>query len=266
MLLLNCEVYDSEKSRSIKEQEVSGLLRSLSIKTSLSKMLLVGRLLFSRYLQVNTRHKMNEVVNKFLLAGDKFMPQIYKRQHGFTYSACGPFIKHKERTQKFKETGDLRCIYKNELDKAWFLHDMAYGDFKDLPRRTACDKILYDEAFNIAKNPKFDGYQRGLALMAYNFFDKMSASGDSFKNENISNQELAEELHKPIIGKFEKRKVHLSFMDNIWGVDLADIQFINKVNKGIRFLLRVINIFSKYAWVVHLQDKVLYLLRLFKKF
>ena len=77
MLLLNCEVYDSEKSRFIKEQDVSGLLRSLSIKTSFSKMLLVGRLLFSRYLQVNTRHKMNEVVNKFLLAGDKFMPQIY---------------------------------------------------------------------------------------------------------------------------------------------------------------------------------------------
>ena len=85
--------------------------------------------------------------------------------------AWGPFTKNKERTQKFKETGDTKYIYKNELDKACFQHDMAYGDFKDLARRTASDKVLRDKAFNIAKNPKYDGYQRGLASMVYKFFE-----------------------------------------------------------------------------------------------
>ena len=104
---------------------------------------------------------MNEIVHKFLLAGDKFMPEMHLKQPGFTYSACGPFTKNKERIQKFKETGDTSYIYKNELDKACFQHDMAYVDFKDLAKRTASDKILRDKEFNIAKNPKYDGYQRG---------------------------------------------------------------------------------------------------------
>ena len=121
---------------------------------------------------------MNEIVNKFLLAGDKFMPEMHLRQPGFTCSACGPFTKNKERIKKFKETGDSRYIYQNKLDKACFQHDMAYGDFKDLARRTASDKVLRDKAFNIAKNPKYDGYQRGLASMFYKFFDKKSASSD----------------------------------------------------------------------------------------
>ena len=80
--------------------------------------------------------------------------------------------KNKERIQKFKETGDSRYIYQNELDKACFQHDMAYGDFKDLTRRTASDKILRDKAFNIAKNPKYDGYPRGLPSLVDNFFNK----------------------------------------------------------------------------------------------
>ena len=79
---------------------------------------------------------MNEIVNKFLLAEDNFMPEMHLRQPGFTYGACGPFTKNKERIQKFKETGDSRYIYQNELDKACFQYDMAYGDFKDLARRT----------------------------------------------------------------------------------------------------------------------------------
>ena len=115
---------------------------------------------------------MNEIVNKFLLAGDKFMPEMRLRQPGFTYSACGPFTKNKERIQKFKETGDSRYIYQNELDKACFQHDMAYGDFKDLTRRIASDKILHDKTFNIAKYLKYDGYQRGLASMIYKFFQE----------------------------------------------------------------------------------------------
>ena len=108
---------------------------------------------------------MNEIVNKCLLAGDKFMSEMHLKLSGFTYSACGPFNKNKVKIQKFKETEDSRYIYKNELDKACFQHDMTYGDFKDLAKRTASDKVLRDKAFNIAKNPKYDGYQRGLASM-----------------------------------------------------------------------------------------------------
>ena len=115
---------------------------------------------------------MNEIVNKFLLAGHKFMPEMHLKQLGFTYSACGPFTKNKERIQKFKETGDTSYIYKNELDKACFQHDMTYGDFKDLKRRTAGDKILRDKSFNIAKNPKYDGIKEDLLLRFINFLIK----------------------------------------------------------------------------------------------
>ena len=100
------------------------------------------------------------------------MPEMHLKQTRFTYSASGPFTKNKERMKKFKETGDTNYIYTNELDEACFQHDMAYGDFKDLPRRTASDKVLRDRAFNISKNPKYDGYQRGLTSMVYKFFDK----------------------------------------------------------------------------------------------
>ena len=115
---------------------------------------------------------MNEIVNKFLLAGDKFMPEMHLKQPGFTYRACGPFTKYKERIQKFKGTGDTKYIYKNKLGNPCFQNDLIYGDFKDLARRRVSDKILIDKAFNIAKNPKYDGYQWGLASMVYNFFIK----------------------------------------------------------------------------------------------
>ena len=158
---------------------------------------------------------MNDIINKFLLAGDKFMPEMHLRQPGFTYSACGPFTKNKERIQKFKQTGDSRYIYKNELDKACFQHDMAYGDFKDLAKRTAADKVLKNKAFNIAKDPKYDGYQRGLAFMVYKFFDKKTKGSGVTTLANKSaiksiprNEQLADELHKPIIGKFKKRRVY----------------------------------------------------------
>ena len=78
---------------------------------------------------------------------------MHLKQPGFTYSASGPFTKNKEKIQKFKETGDRNYIYKYELDKACFQHDMAYGDFKNIARRTASDKVLSNKAFNIAKNP-----------------------------------------------------------------------------------------------------------------
>ena len=202
---------------------------------------------------------MGQIINKFLLAGDKFMPEMYLRQPQFTYSACGPFTKPKQRIQKFKETGDTNYIYKNELDKACFAHDAAYSDSKNLTKRTIADKILRDKAFNIAKDTKYDGYQRGLASMVYKFFDsKVEGSGAKHVNNTKlapQNQQLAEELHKPIIKKIKKRKVHAAFKDNIWGADLADMQLLSKYNEGIRFLLCVIDIFSKYAWAIPLKDK-----------
>ena len=131
---------------------------------------------------------------------------------------------------------------------------MAYEDFKDLARRTASDKAFRDKAFNIAKNKKYDGYQRGLASMVYKFFDK-KPKGGSFNNEIKQKEQLAEELHKPIIKKSQKRRVCSSFKDNIWGDDLASMQLLSTINKETRFLLCAIDICSKYAWVVPLKDK-----------
>ena len=139
---------------------------------------------------------MNNTINKHLLAGDKFMPEMHLRQPLFTYSACGPFTKHKQRIQKFKETGDTNYIYKNELDKSCFAHDAADSDNKDLIKRTVADKILKNKAFDIAKDPKYDGYQGGLASMVYKFFDKKSKGSDAkHVNTKITpqNQQLAEE-------------------------------------------------------------------------
>ena len=110
------------------------------------------------------------------------------------------FTKNKERIRKFKETGDTKYIYRNELDRACFQHDMAYGDFKDLARRTTSDKVLIDKATNIAKNHKYDEYQRGLAFMVYKFSDKKSLG--SGVNTHLNNEKLAEGLHKPIIKSF----------------------------------------------------------------
>ena len=108
---------------------------------------------------------MNEIINKFLLVGDKFMPEMHLRQPGFTYTVCGPFTKNKERIEKFMQSGNKDFIYKSELDKARFQHDMAYGKSKDLVKRTQSDKVFRDKAFKITNNPKCNGYQRGLASM-----------------------------------------------------------------------------------------------------
>ena len=161
---------------------------------------------------------MNNIINKFLMTGDKFMPEMHLRQPGFTYSACGPFTKYKERIEQFMKTGNTDFIYRNELDKAFFQHDVAYGKAKDLVKRTQSDNVLRDKAFKITSDPKHDGYQRGLAANVYKFFDKKS-KGSGITNE--SNYQLANELHKPIIRKFKKRKMYSSFRDNIWSVDFA---------------------------------------------
>ena len=123
-------------------------------------------------------------MNKFLLVGDKFMPEMHLKQPGFTYSACGPFTKNKERIEKFMQTVNTNIIYKNELDKACFQHDMAYGKTKSLVKRTQSDKVLKNKAFKIASGPKYDGYQRGLVSMVYKFFDK------KFRRSGIVNEPI----------------------------------------------------------------------------
>ena len=110
---------------------------------------------------------MDKIINGFLLTGDKFMPQMHSRQPGFSYSACRLFTKDKERIQKFKKMENSRYIYQNKRDKARAQHDIVYGDFMDLPRRTDSDKVLRDKAFNIAKNPKIDGHKEGLDKFLY---------------------------------------------------------------------------------------------------
>ena len=121
---------------------------------------------------------------------------------------------------------------------------------------------MRDKSFNIAKYPKYDGYQRGLPSMVYKFFDKKfasladkSASSGAIKNDIMYNKKLDGDLNKPIIRKFKKRKVCSSFIDNIWGADLVDMELISQFNKRFRFLLCVIDIFGKYACVILLKDK-----------
>ena len=165
MILSNCAIYGSKKPRFIKNQEA--------------------------------KDKIN--INFIIIYKNKFMPEMHLKQLGFTYSACGTFTKSKERIEKFMQTRNKNFIYKNELDKSCFQHDMAYGKTKDLVKRTQSDKVLKDKAIKIASDPKYDGYQRGLASMVYKFFDKKS-SGSGIVNE--PNYQLANELHKPIIRKF----------------------------------------------------------------
>ena len=170
--------------------------------------------------------------------------------------------KNRERIQKFKETGDPRHIYRNELDKTCFQHDMVYWDFKDLARRTVSHKFSRDKALNMAKNLKYYGYQRGLASMVYKLFDKKPAGSGITTLENqitqnerlldLSMQQLAEELHKLIVRKTKKRTVYSSFKDSIWGAELADIQLLSMFSKGIRFLFCVILTFTTnmHRWKV----------------
>ena len=116
---------------------------------------------------------MNEIVNKFLLVGGKFMTEMHLKQPGFTYIACGPLTKNKDRTENFMQTENTKCIYKNDIDKACFQHNMAFGKYKDLTKRTQSVKVLKDKAFKFASNPKYDGCQRELASMVYKVFEKI---------------------------------------------------------------------------------------------
>ena len=128
-------------------------------------------------------NKANSIIDKSLLAGDKFMPELHLVDPIVKKcSACGPFTKHTQRIQDFLNTGKLSYIYKNDLGKACFQHGMAYNKFKDLEKRTQSDIILKNKAFKIASNPKYNSYERGLASMVYKFFNSKS-KGSGIKNE-----------------------------------------------------------------------------------
>ena len=174
---------------------------------------------------------MNKIIDKFLLIGDKFMPELQLKQPLFLYSACGLFTKPREKNQKFIETGNLKHLYPNELDKACFANDAIYSDSKDLAKRTIADKILKDRTYEIARNRGYDGYQRALASMVYTFFGKKTRSGVRV------NKQLAGELHKPVIIKFKRRKVYVKFKDNIWAVDFAEIRSLSSENTNVKCLL-----------------------------
>ena len=148
-------------------------------------------------------NKANSIINKFLLAGDKFMPELHLVDPIVKkYSARRPFTKHTQRIQDFLNTGKLSYIYKNDLDKACFQHDMTYNKFKDLEKKTQSDIVLKNKALKIASNPKYNSYERGLASVVYNFFDKKS-KGSGLKE----NKQLVNELHKPIIRNFQKKSL-----------------------------------------------------------
>ena len=154
------------------------------------------------------------------------------------------------------ETGDTRYIYKNNLDKACFQHDMAYNKYKYLDKRTQSDKNLKDNALKIAVNPRYNEYERGLASMVYKFFfDKKSKGAGLKKHKQLKVMSFINQLLKTL----KKGKCILPIKKilpiNIWGVDLADMQLINKHKKWIKYLLCAINLYSKYVWVVPLKDK-----------
>ena len=138
---------------------------------------------------------MNKIINNFLFPRDKFLPELHSKQPGCTYSVCGPFTKHCERIQKFRETGNLKHLHRSELYNVYFAHNAAYFDSKDLAKTTISEKILKDRAHQIARNCKYDGYQKALASMIHRLFYKKTASAIT------ENEQLAEELHKPVISE-----------------------------------------------------------------
>ena len=158
------------------------------------------------------------------------------------------FVKYCERIQKFTEKGNLKDLYRNELDKACFAHDAAFYESENLAKNIS-DNILKDRAYTMAWNRGYDGYQRALENMVYKFFYKKTGSGIRI------NKQLAEELHKPATKKFKRRKFYVRFKDNIWSADLAEIRSLSSKNKNVRYLLCLIDVFTKYAWVKRLKYK-----------
>ena len=137
---------------------------------------------------------MNEIVNKFLLVGDTFMPEMNLKQPGFTYSACGPFTKNNERIEKFMRTGNTNFIYKSELDKACFQHDMGYAKSKDIAKRTQSNKVLRDKEFKIVSDLKYSGYQRWLVEVV-SLMNQIISWQVNFTNRLFENSKKEKFIH-----------------------------------------------------------------------
>ena len=166
------------------------------------------------------------------------------------------FTKHRERIHTFREIGNLKHLCRNELGKACFVHDAAYFDNKDLAKRTISDKILKDKAYKIPRYCPYNGYQRALLTMVYKFFDKETGSGVlATRKAEVSVNELAEELHKLVIKKFKRRKVSARFKDIIWVADLSEMESLSSKNRNVKYLLCVVDVFTKHAWVKPLKDE-----------
>ena len=161
--------------------------------------MLCGMLLDNKIINMNKEN--SDIINKFLLIGDKFMPELHLWDPKVKkYSACGPFTRHQQRIDQFMKDGKLSHIAKNKLDAACFQHDSAYAKCKDYVNRIQSDTVLKNKAYKIV-DPKVDGYQRSLAAMVYKFFNKRT------RGSGIENKQLAEELHKPIVRNFKRRKM-----------------------------------------------------------
>ena len=192
-------ICNNKKSTSSSLERISqgsGLFDSLGLNKMLCGMLLDNKTT-CKALVPSALINMNNIINKFLLAGDKYMPEMHLRQPQFVYSACGPFTRQKERIKEFKRTGDTRLLYRNELDKTCFKHDAAYTKYKDVENRLISDQKLKHSAYDIASNPKYDGYQRGLASMVYKVFgskvaplDKKTMSGKGNANHTAKHSFL----------------------------------------------------------------------------
>ena len=165
-----------------------------------------------------------------------------------TYSACGPGTKHKDRIEKYIQTGDTSHIYKNDLDKHCFYHDSVYDKYKDVPTRQVADKKLMDGAFQIASDESKNGYERMLASMIYKFFDKKIQMGQGVKEDT-----LADELHKPIRHNFKRRRVNVFKPNDILAVDLVDM--VNNRDEGYRYILTAQDVFTKYSFAIPLKTK-----------
>ena len=184
----------------------------------------------------------NKFVNNLPIEVHLYDPVVGK------YSACGPGTKHKDRIEKYIQTGDTSHIFKNELDKHCFYHDSVYEKHKDVPNRQVADKKLMDGAFQIASDESKNGYERMLASMIYKFFDKKIQMGQGVK-EDI----LADELHKPIRHNFTRRRVNVYKPNDILAVDLVDM--VNNRDEGYRYILTAQDIFTKYSFAIPLKTK-----------
>ena len=178
--------------------------------------MLCGILLDNKIINMNREN--SDIINRSLLIGDKFMPEMHLwYPKAKKYSACGPFTRHQQIINDFMKDGRISHIAKNKLDAACFQHDSAHKKYKDSLNRKNSHVVLKNKALKIATDPRVNRFQSSLAAMVYNFFNERTKRlGLNFVKNSLNNEILAEELHKPIIRNFKRRKVYSSFKDNIW--------------------------------------------------